>query len=531
MDTRKFLKTLAKVVLVAAPVALGLIGFTDLYENLWSRLYHTMAMYVFSFDAEEEYLQTHMYLQVARLLAGATTFSIIIAILNNFWASFSALIQTKLFKAIVVHGEGDQADRVLEGIQEDGSKVIRCNSKVCFSAKNQVLAFDSDTEAIRYIETHLRDFFPKGSNKGSRNKIVLCSNTYSNSECKREYFSIYNPAETCARLYWRDHWLDRDSFIGNQKKPGVKSVAIVGFDHFGEQILNQALIMNVTDRQLELTEEDRKYVGNYWEQIRDMQGIDYYVVGSDGADYCAMHPMLSEFLNLNGVDGGHKDSLTFYSSLSDIGIRMLDSIDLIIIALDDPESCLEMMNKIICGGLTDDIHVHCANEDILYSLYQTVTKGLTIIPFGMNHILYNRENVLHEKMEQSAKEMNFNYMKSTLKQPISKEQAKKLRDESWKELPYFKKMSNFANCDHNVIKQGLLNQYPFSEDENTDTANLLMEIEHVRWERFYWLHNWEYNSQRNDAKHQHPCLKPFVSLTRDEQLKDYDIYKDIVRET
>ena len=530
MNSRKFLKTTAKVALVAVPFILGFIGFSDLYKDFWSRLYHTMALYAFSFDAEEEYLQTHMYLQVARLFAGIATFSIVIAILNNFWTSFSDFIQIKLFKAIVIHGEGDQADRIIEGIRDSGSKAIVYSSKTCFIAKNQVLAFDSDSEALRYYESHLKDFFPNGSGSGSKNNIVLCSSVYSNSECKQDYFSIYNPAETCARLYWKDHWLDRDKFMDNSDKPLVKSVAIVGFDHFGEQILNQALIMNVTDRQLELTENDKQYVGAYWDQLKDLPGIDYYVIGSDGADYCAMHPMLSEFLNINGEDSGHKDSLTFYESLSEMGIRMLDSIDLIIIALDEPESCMEMMNKIVCAGLTDDIHIHCGNEEILYSLYQTVTKGLTIIPFGMNHILYNRENLLHEKMEQSAKEMNFNYVKGTLSEPIPKEQEEKMRDESWQKLTYFQKLSNFASCDHNAIKEGLLKKYLFTENVDTDAANLLMEIEHTRWERFYWLHNWEYNPVRNDAKHQHPCLVPFSEMQRKLQLRDYDMYRQIAGE-
>lgn len=531
MDTRGTLKRIAKIALFSIPFILGFVGFADLYKDLWSRLYHTMALFAFSFDAEEEYLQTHWYLQIARLFAGAATFSIVIAIVNNFWASFSAFIQIKILRAVVVHGDGEQAARVLEGLKDSGSRGIMCNCNICFNARKQILAFDSDDEALQYIEANIKKLFPHNSDKGSRNDIILCSNMYSNSECKKDYFSIYNPAETCARQYWTEHWLDRDRLLsGNSEKPEIHSVAIVGFDHFGEHILNQALIMNVTDRQLEVTEEDRQFIGEYWDKIHSMQGVDYYVVGSDGADYCAMHPMLSEFLNLNGKDGGHKDSLTFYASLSDMGIRMLDSIDLIIIALDEPEACVKMMNKIVCGGLTDDIHIHCAYEEIINALYQTVTKGLTIVPFGMNHVLYNRENLLHEKMEQSAKQMNYNYIKGTLDQELSKEQEEEIREEAWNKLTYFQKLSNFASCDHNAIKAGLLKQYPFSEDQDTATANLLMEIEHTRWERFYWLHNWEYNSQRNDAKHQHPSLRPFHELTRAEQIKDYDMYRTIADE-
>ena len=528
MEMNKYLKTSIKISLFAVPVILGMIGFADLYKDLWSRIYHTMALYAFSFDAEEEYLQTHKYLQVARLFAGIATFSIVIAIANNFWSSFSAFVQVKINKCVVVHGEGDQAARVLQGIREGGSRATISDHKYYFNAAHQVLAFDTDAEAFLYLESNLDNFFPEGSEKGSRNNIVLCSNMFSNSDCEREYFTVYNPAEACARLYWKEHWIDQNRLLKKSEKPDYNTVAIVGFDHFGEQILNQALIMNVTDRQLEPAEEDRPYLGEYWNQVKSMSGINYYVIGSDGADYCAMHPMLSKFLNLNGKDEGHKDSLHFYPSLSDMGIRMLDSIDLIIIALDDPEECLEMMNKIVFAGLTDDIHIHCSHEDILYSLYQTVTKGLTIIPFGMNHDLYNLENLLHEQMEQSAKELNFNYVKGSLDHSVTKEQEKQLREESWKKLTYFQKLSNFASCDHEAIKKGLLSQYPFSEDEDSDTANLLMEIEHTRWERFYWLHNWEYNSQRNDAKHFHPNLVPFFQLSRKEQLKDYDAYKKIV---
>ncbi len=527
MDTRKMLRTAAKAALFSVPVILGLIGFADLYRDFWSRLYHTMALFALNFNADEEYLQAHKCLQVARLFAGAATFSVVIAILNNFWSAFSAFVQVRLFKAVVVHGEGGQAARITEGLEDSGLKAVTCNSRLCFRAKNQVLAFDTDTEALRYVDAHLRDFFPRGSREGTANNIVLCSSRYSNSECRREYFSVYNPAETCARLYWSEHWLDRCRFAGGPDRAAVKKVAIIGFGCFGEQMLSQALIMNVTDRQLELTEEDRPLLGSHWDRIREMEGISYSVFGSDGADYCAMHPMLSEFLNLNGAGSGHRDSLSFFPSLAGPGIPALAGMDRIIIALDDPEACLEMMNRLICAGLSEDIHIHCANEEILFSLYRTEANGFAIVPYGMNRVLYNRENLLHEQMEQAAKALNFEYAKESLGRAVSPAEEIRLREDSWRKLTGFQKMSNFANCDHIAIKKGLMACYPFSENEDSDTANLLMEIEHTRWERFYWFHNWAYDPRRDDAKRRHPCLVPFAGLSRADQLKDYHMYRRI----
>ena len=78
MDKHKIIRTTVQALLFAVPFALGLIGFADQYRDFGSRLYHTMALYALNFNADEEYLQAHRYLQAARILAGAATFSVII---------------------------------------------------------------------------------------------------------------------------------------------------------------------------------------------------------------------------------------------------------------------------------------------------------------------------------------------------------------------------------------------------------------------------------------------------------------------
>ena len=80
MDKRRILKRIIAISLIAIPFVLGFIGFADLYEDIGSRLYHTMALYAFSFDAEEEYLQGYEMgslapegagvIQVAQQIAG-----------------------------------------------------------------------------------------------------------------------------------------------------------------------------------------------------------------------------------------------------------------------------------------------------------------------------------------------------------------------------------------------------------------------------------------------------------------------------
>lgn len=45
-------------------------------------------------------------------------------------------------------------------------------------------------------------------------------------------------------------------------------------------------------------------------------------------------------------------------------------------------------------------------------------------------------------------------------------------------------------------------------------------IEHERWLRFHYLHNWQYAPARDNQKRRHPLIIPFEALSPEEQRKD-----------
>ncbi|MFI3284784.1 MAG: hypothetical protein R3Y57_06840 [Erysipelotrichaceae bacterium] len=47
------------------------------------------------------------------------------------------------------------------------------------------------------------------------------------------------------------------------------------------------------------------------------------------------------------------------------------------------------------------------------------------------------------------------------------------------------------------------------------------ELEHIRWSRFHYMHNWQYG-ERNNVLRRHNNLVPYKRLNKVDQLKDQE---------
>ena len=105
----------------------------------------------------------------------------------------------------------------------------------------------------------------------------------------------------------------------------------------------------------------------------------------------------------------------------------------------------------------------------------------------------------------------------------------------WKELSPFLRQSNIAAADHLIVKaRYLLEDESLTELSTEDCrrayeryrelyaerADLLQEMEHRRWMRFYQMYNWQYDPVRNNAKRRHPMLLPYEELDETDRRKD-----------
>jgi len=116
----------------------------------------------------------------------------------------------------------------------------------------------------------------------------------------------------------------------------------------------------------------------------------------------------------------------------------------------------------------------------------------------------------------------------------------------WESLSAFKRYSNISQADHilvklkllgfdirwDVLEQGLdeklINQLKAKiKSLGPEEIAVLSEIEHIRWNKYHYLYNWEYSPVRCDAERKHNCLRPFAELSEHDKKKDFSAYENL----
>ena len=87
----------------------------------------------------------------------------------------------------------------------------------------------------------------------------------------------------------------------------------------------------------------------------------------------------------------------------------------------------------------------------------------------------------------------------------------------WEKLDAFKRYSNVSSTDYRHVINRLL-----KEGVSLETV---AELEHIRWCRYHYLHNWKYGPVTDTARRIHNCLVPFSELSEAEKRKDIEAIK------
>ena len=94
---------------------------------------------------------------------------------------------------------------------------------------------------------------------------------------------------------------------------------------------------------------------------------------------------------------------------------------------------------------------------------------------------------------------------------------KKYGGTPWEKLDAFKRYSNVSSSDYMFTINRLL--------ARGVSLDKIAELEHIRWCRYHYLHNWKYDPVTDSAKRVHNCLIPFSELSEAEKLKDIEAIK------
>lgn len=261
----------------------------------------------------------------------------------------------------------------------------------------------------------------------------------------------------------RQYWRDYP-VIRNEK------IAIIGFGDVGKNILFYGLQVNLID---------------------PAQHLEYHIYG-DGREFRREHTELDQL----GPDEVifHDDGKYEFAQMADF--------DRVIVCGGTQANCnIAIVSKLfVSAPVSYQIYVYAPNGDIVSNLFGKDR----LICFGTTKQTASPEIIFNEKSMEAARRQHESYMK-------------KYGGTPWEKLDAFKRYSNVSSSDYRHVINRLL-----EEGVSLETA---AELEHIRWCRYHYLHNWKYGPAVDTAKRIHNCLVPFSELSEAEKIKDIEAIK------
>ena len=522
-------------VLIVISLSIGLVGYgyyyyrapkaTGLVSNVFYTLYSTIRQYTFSFDADFSRVGQLNLLDVvimfslyfAFVLSAFITGFTLYTLLRPFFAGIRTRIMARRANSIALHGSSAIISVLEQNL--DGYCVIDgSRGSESLKAKEHIVAFDHDEDALDFLRRNSETMC--GEHHKQPAKIYLCIQTPGLGITHDSTVKVSCISENCARLYWEKYYLPRfgrglpqaaDSAHERRSK-----VVIIGFDKYGQSILYQALSVNVF--------------------LTGTPGVEYHVFG-DGKAFLRKYPELENVADINSVSKIEKDSIFFYDRESYISSAdVISGSDRLIIVSDDDIENYEIFTA-LCSLYTSlpPIYVRLKTDIVMETLYcgrEETKKGdalynVEVSVFGTDAELYSKDIIINDSLLERAKAIDGWY-------------RKRYRGTAgWEEIGTTKQLSNISAADHASVKlrqflgedigmtPETLARYKEKLALHKDDAEYMyrfMELEHERWRRFYYLHNWKYDENRNDAERKHNCLKPFDQLPEEIRANDLDSY-------
>lgn len=499
-------------VIIVIPYILAFIEYYRIFQEeipgfaLSSALFEAFRIYGMSLSVGREDIT--LVLDIARWLGALVTASVIIKVIKRIWSFIKLSWRIYNPNTVVVHGDGASKENILQALGKNG---VASDDDIVYQARHHVLAFENDHAAIRHIVEHEKEFFSGGK------QVCFSSNGYEPADYIQAGLTVSNTAVNCARIYWNKHWLQDEK---------ITRVGIVGFGAFGQRLLEQALLVNVLP----------------WRGP-----IEYHIYGSDGSDFLAWRPHLPECISV-GQSHASMDSLHFHPEVTMERLEHIRRMDRIIISYDTVDENFVCLNQLINAGVNGAIHIRCSAKLLGHLQYlprrEIEENKLQIVPYGDDDELFSPDVILHGKLYATARSNHRAYVAASSPAVIrSKYQSCTAyrackngglcgdcphANDTWDDLVPFEKASNIASADHEVVKRSLL-EMAKRRGGIEQNREELCRIEHIRWSRFYLMHNWQYGPGDKDVPNRlHPDLVPFEQLTPEEQDKDWWVYNDLL---
>lgn len=454
--------------LLIVPMLVGTVGFLLSGScTLPDALFRTLTMYVLNYGETPP----NALVEIARWTAPVATASGLLLAAAALRIRLRSAWRYLRGDSVAVFGPEDARERMLRSL---GKRGVPCGEKP--PRAHRYVLLDSEENNLAYY-TRSRERF------GGRPVYLRCEALPVQASVDGRV-TLFSDEETAARLYWREHPL-----FETAREAGFDlDVVLLGFGALGEEVLLRGLQANV---------------------FSPGQKLRYHIFG-DCAAAIALHAGLRE---IEDEVIPHDEPWYGETELLSRARR--------IVVLEQKEQ----------AALLRDLHFLLPHAPVSVFLAPNAPAKLLSETYGMDCFEWRSEaerpeNVLEDRRYLLAKTINLRY--SALYDGTA--ETAENRDAVWEKLDAFTRGSNISAADYHEIRLHMLRQLRLEPDYDRlppETAELLSELEHIRWCRYHYLNNWRFGVPQSGARKDplariHADLVPYSSLTEAEKQKDRD---------
>lgn len=454
-------------ILFVVPLMLGVVGYLKQCPgDYFDALYNAITLYGMGFELDF----INPWLEAARWLAPAVTFSFLIMAVRslskrliNWWK----LLRTD---TIAIYGTAAGAKILEEDIKKNGGRKVIREEEQFVPAHTHVLMQDSDQHML-----HLLSRFWECFQKGDRIYFQMEDFVPDILNSKGVDLYPFSLSDLTAQYFWREKadWMCERCF-GSE----VAKLCLIGDGIYSEKMLTFGLLQNI-------------YCLS--------QHVEYHLFG-DWREYRTLHFDWDSIVSPG-------DKVLFHDEPWYEKRELLQQAEMIILCDDNSDKNFRIAQQLYALFPQCEIYLRLEDDN----LFQSSVIPERIHIFGGHTKLCTEENVLRERLIISAKRQHDAYRRSNLGSGIAE----------WKELDTFTRQSNISSATFQDINVPLI-RTKLAGIEEEECVEILAELEHIRWCRYHFLHNWSYAPGKKDRERRtHADLIPYAQLSKAEQNKDW----------